>query len=103
MTASRFGIIAHTHVGMPAVVRPPAMTRDRLLRFAESGARIFAAEGAPRTAAVCEAYLASVAENDHLRRQLATLRGWGDEPTRRESTPDLAKCATRTGMIEVPR
>lgn len=89
-----------TRIGMPAVSRQP-MTRDRLIRFAESGAPLYASLGAPCAAALCADYLRLVAENAQLQRQLA----WQDEPTRRQDQPSQAELTarcTRTGVISIP-
>lgn len=80
-----------TQIGMPPVSRPPARIATdpaRLLRFAHKAATVFAENGAPNTAAVCEAYVHAMAENHHLRRQLASLQEWGEEPTRRVDPED---------------
>jgi hypothetical protein len=55
---------------------------DRLERFAIVGALVFAEHGCPNTAALCEGFLALVAENAHLRQQLASIQEWSDVPTR---------------------
>jgi hypothetical protein len=80
-----------TQIGMPAVSRSPArIAADpvRLLRFARKAAIVFAESGAPNTAAVCEAYVHAMAENHHLRRQLASVQAWSEEPTRRVNSED---------------
>lgn len=61
---------------------------DRLLRFARTAGPVFAANGAPNTAAVCDAYVEAVAENDHLRRQLALVGEWSDVPTKKSDVED---------------
>jgi hypothetical protein len=77
-----------TKIGMAPVGRPPALTQDRLVRFARVAAPVFAEQGAPHTAAVCEAFLQLIAENAHLRGQLDSIQEWSDQPTRRVDPPD---------------
>lgn len=78
-----------TKRGMAPMRRPPMpLSGDRLLRFARVAGPVFAAHGAPNAAAVCDAYVQAVAENDHLRRQLASFDEWSDEPTRRTDPED---------------
>lgn len=75
-----------TKVGMPPLFRPPTRSREQLVKFARIAAPVFVSAGAPNTAAVCDSYLSVVAENDLLRRQLASMSEWHDEPTRRVDT-----------------
>lgn len=78
-----------TKRGMASMRRSPApLSGDRLLRYARVAGPVFAAHGAPNAAAVCDAYVQAVAENDHLRRQLASFDEWSDEPTRRTDPED---------------
>lgn len=78
-----------TKLGMAPMKRTPALTpAERTLRFARVAGPVFAQAGAPNTAAVCDAYVQLVAENDLLRRQLASFNEWSDEPTRQaDPTP----------------
>jgi hypothetical protein len=78
-----------TNRGMTPMLRSPALlSGDRLLRFARVAGPVYARHGAPNTAAVCDAYVQVVAENDLLRRQLASFDEWSDEPTRRTDPVD---------------
>ena len=88
-----------TQHGMPGLRRPPAMTRDRLIRLATAAVPILTRAGAVHTAAVCDAYLVEVAKNDLLRRQINELNEWKDEPTRRASFPLVEKT---TETVDVP-
>lgn len=94
-----------THHGMPATARPP-MTRARLIALAKAGSRVARLHRAPNIAAICNAFLLVLAENDRLRRELAAAQGWHDEPTRRQEQPSqdalAARCAARTGTIDIP-
>lgn len=90
-----------TKVGMPNLPRPPAKSREQLVKFARVAVPLFVIQGAPNTAAVCDAYLAEVAENDLLRRQLASMSEWRDEPTRRVD-PHQDSNSRITDTVEVP-
>lgn len=88
---------------------PPS--RDRLFRLADAGARICRQWGYRSLGAICEALLLTLAQNEVLRREVATLKqrlaaaqGWGDEPTRRsdaETYPGLVARTTRTDLHRI--
>ena len=103
--ADRYGIPATTKIGMPASDRRPSLPREYLIRYARAGSRIAADAGAPRLAAICDAYLQLLVENDRLRDRLATAQGWDDMQTKQQERPQQAKlvahCAERTDTINV--
>lgn len=90
-------------------VAPPS--RERLLRLAEAGARVCRQWRYGSLAAICDALLLALAQNDVLRREVAVLKqrlaqaqGWGDEPTRKsdaESYPVLVARTTRTDLRRI--
>lgn len=90
-------------------VAPPS--RERLLRLAEAGARICRQWGYTSLAAICDALILAIAQNDVLRREVATLKqrlavaqGWGDEPTRKsddQTYPVLVARTTRTDLHRI--
>lgn len=92
---------------------PPS--RDLLLRWAKAGSLLAARPGplySPRIAAICDALIRTLTQNDVLRREVAALKqrlaaaqGWGDEPTRRsdsETYPGLVARTTRTDLHRIP-
>lgn len=91
-----------TQHGMPGLQRPPAVSRDRLVRLARAAVPMLTQVGAVNTAAVCDAYLAEVAENDLLRRQLASLSEWREEPTRQAKVTPRITDMRETEPVDVP-
>ncbi len=100
---------------MNTQVRCSPPSREYLLRLAKVGSRVAGREGplhSPRVAAVCDGLIMALAENDALRREIATLKhrlaeahGFGDEPTRRsdsETYPGLVARTTRTDLHQIP-
>lgn len=91
----------------PTRVRVAPPSRDRLIRLATAGCRIASQPGplhSPRIAAICEALIVALAQNEALRcevaaleKRLAAAHGFGDEPTRKSDVeyPVLVARTTR--------